>query len=242
MILSIAVMHTPERPDRRAMLRAQTKALGGAEQIERHTDRYTVCEDTIDRKRGVWKNARRAWTALGPRATHHLVLQDDMLPCRNFFSHVNDILTALPDSPIGLASRWNIVQKARDRGDAYWQSCGVGSGGMLILPADIARDFIDWSDRETRAEYPHDDRRLTLYLLSRNLRVWHTTPSLLEHIGAENSTVGHSRSSAYSYWFLDNDPVPQDWSTVPERPVLHTGKSNALGDRERILISPEVTR
>lgn len=47
-----------------------------------------------------WATHARAWTAHNPGATHHLVLQDDAVPCRDLIQGTERLL---PDLPAGMA-------------------------------------------------------------------------------------------------------------------------------------------
>ncbi len=46
---------------------------------------------------GVWANSRLAWLERDPDATHHLVLEDDILPCRDLLAGIERAVSFLPD-------------------------------------------------------------------------------------------------------------------------------------------------
>jgi hypothetical protein len=52
------------------------------------------------------RTARRAWAAVGEGATHHLVIQDDMLLIDGFAKHVRAAIEAMPQELLCLFSEW----------------------------------------------------------------------------------------------------------------------------------------
>ena len=47
-----------------------------------------------DRGLGIWDTCSRAWEMHDPAATHHLVLQDDALPCRDLLAGLEAAITS----------------------------------------------------------------------------------------------------------------------------------------------------
>ncbi|NEE50650.1 hypothetical protein G3M55_39350, partial [Streptomyces sp. SID8455] len=67
---------------------------------------------------GALRTARAAWAAVAPDATHHVVLQDDVVPCREFAAQVAHAVRELPDTPLALYANWNSWNGAATRAAA----------------------------------------------------------------------------------------------------------------------------
>ena len=81
--LSLVVMHAAWNTSRRVHLQNLMRSLGGLREIRAETVYFHVERD-VDRS-GLWPTARKAWKrGLYTDCTHHLVIQDDVLACRNF--------------------------------------------------------------------------------------------------------------------------------------------------------------
>src|SRR4051812_27366794 len=52
------------------------------------------------------RTAKRAWAALGADATHHLVLQDDVLLVDGFSAHLHEAVAARPHDALALYAHW----------------------------------------------------------------------------------------------------------------------------------------
>lgn len=213
--LSLAITTTPHRY-RQALLREQTAAMGGLATILTHVTRYTVCTDTAGR--GCWWNTVDALARTGGGATHHLVLQDDFLPCRDFLAALPVILARRPEHAVSLFSMRKAVHEARALGHAWRTSRNDVIGGTVVLPVGWIRPYLAWARAHFDPAYPHDDVRLGAWLIEHGHRVWNTTPSLLEHAGDGFSVMGHGNRNRVATWFLgDTSPLVFDWS-VPETP------------------------
>ena len=194
--LSLAIMHAAFHPQRRSLLTTLMRSLGGLQTIQKRTTAFKVVEDWT--KEGPWPTARRAWLeGVTGRASHHLVLQDDVAVCPDFFRHVLSAITACPNEVISLYANSKKAEEARDAASAWAcisQSCW---GQGLIVPTNQINPFLRWEAEHFTPTYPHDDDRLVLYLLSKGAFVHYTVPSLVQHLGVGVSLLGH------------NNPIPQ---------------------------------
>lgn len=196
---------------------------------------YRIIPDT--HLEGVWPTTRRAWLSILDRApdegaTHGIVLQDDMLPCRRFRATVEAAIAARPKVPIVIfCARPAAVAHARTRGHSWIESADGAWGGAVVLPIDMAREFVDWCDRHVDPAYPHDDGRLTLWAFWTGRRFWLTVPSLVEHLLPRDSLLGHhggfKRTAA---WYVD-DPPAIDWTPALNAPTSH-GRMGPVTRRE----------
>ena len=168
--LSITVMHAPWSRARAERIDALVADLGGAYVVE------------AVRGAGVWDTARRAWLAHGALATHHLVVQDDAVPCARFRERVLGAIAARPAHVVTLYThRAREVAAARERGDAWAWGPDCAYGVASILPCEMIAPFLAWSEAHVRADYPHDDNRLGLWARATGRGVWTTVPQLVDH-------------------------------------------------------------
>ncbi len=142
--------------------------------------KLTVCRD--DYLEGIWQNSRRAWLAYDPDATHHLVLEDDVLPSR-------DVLAGIEFSLAHLKERDQcIVRFFSD--NPYLKTYALGSfieldtltAQALVLPTGLIDSFMDWTVVNTADNVWLADARLSLWAHDCRIPVYHTIPSLFEHL------------------------------------------------------------
>jgi hypothetical protein len=172
----------------------------------------------LDRGRGLWDTARRAWLTCNTEKTHHLVLQDDVVLCNRFLDAVEFIKNCIP--PNNVISFCNDFgpdsDEAMKRNIRWIRTKAVRSAQALMIPSPLVPRWITWCDLNVREDYPHDDIRLEMYLIAERLYCWNTTPSLVQHragpsirgrVNAEN--LPHQAR----YFVSDNDPLVFKWAT-----------------------------
>ena len=204
-VVSLAVMHAAFDPRRKSMLTELLPRLAG------DWGSVSVIEDH-DRV-GPWPTARRAWLSAAPDATHHVVVQDDVLPCERFFEHMRAALAAAPDSMVCAYSN-NRLAQAPEVATSSWVYIPDNAWGQcLAMPSSRARHYVEWCDQVVPASYPHDDGRFHLYACSQGLPVLCTQPSLVDHLGADSSTLGHrGRFPQRARVFEAQISPTKDWS------------------------------
>jgi len=189
-----------------------------------------------DRKQNRWDTGRRSMLAYDPNCSHHVVIQDDVLPCRDLLAGLTKALEHVPpDAPVcGYvgARRPNapLVSAAIGRAAAQkasWITMHTLNWGPLIaLPTNIIDEMIAYCDPLTTID--NYDRRLSRYWeLRRGVRIWYTVPSLVDHrdgpsmVPGRVSTVHHSGSRgcriAHGFHGHDRSALDLDWSG----PVVH---------------------
>jgi hypothetical protein len=157
-------------------------------------------------KAGPWLTAKRAWQAAHPGATHHLVVQDDALPCRNAIHGCVQAIQAVHESLDGQPAVVSFFCKVWERAreihieaadsvryrsrtaktgepiEAAWMRLGVLAGGVAnCLPTSIIPDFLQWGEAHVSPKVPHDDHRLSMFCTARQIPIYATVPSLFEH-------------------------------------------------------------
>ncbi len=79
-----------------------------------------------------------------------------------------------------------------------------------IMPVPMVEDFLLFAKQHIKPEIYFDNNRLSLWALKRNIKIWATAPSLVEHIGWSETTLrggykeGHrfSPEQRMSRWFI----------------------------------------
>ncbi|HEX2910409.1 MAG TPA: hypothetical protein VH186_06340 [Chloroflexia bacterium] len=173
--LAINIQHTPRR-DR------WTKALVSL--IE--DSRVTVVTDETN---NLWNGAQQTLTTYTKAHTHMLVLQDDILPCKDLIKTAEQLIELLPDKFITLFSNKNIILQAR----AEYKSWALVNKFLMaqayIMPIPMIEDFLPWATTHIKPQIYFDDDRLGMYLYYHNLKAYATSPSLVEHLGWNQSTL-----------------------------------------------------
>jgi hypothetical protein len=95
-------------------------------------------------------------------------------------------------------------------------------------PVAVIDDFIEWADRHIKPDIYFDDDRWAMYCFYHERRVWATAPSLVEHIGWNETTLGggykpdfrfdlrKKASTRMADWFVgfENSPESIEWKNI----------------------------
>ncbi len=178
-----------------------------------------VCIDEFSE--GIWPNARRAWENYSPEATHHMVLEDDVMPGKDLISGVELALNYLDDgSVISLFSARENIKEAEEQGFS-WIKLSRSTGQGLVAPVELIDDWLAWSDRNVRPKAPAADTRWEIYGIAHKMPFFHTVPTLIEHIGANdrvlskasgNRPIGHTVGRSPCFLGEDKSCKEIDWS------------------------------
>lgn len=213
MKLSAVIMAHPKRAEQVEHLRAQ---LG---------DLPVVWDEKQDR----WDTGKRAMLAYDPACTHHLVIQDDVLPCRDLLAGVKVALEHVPDATLCL-----YVGRRRPHAHAVSRACAQADrlraafitmhtlnwGPGIAVPTAAIDEMVAYSDKLT--EIKNYDRRLSRYWeCEAKVRIWYTWPSLLDHADGPSLVHGrvgtdreHGRISRVAHRFIGESvsALSVDWS------------------------------
>lgn len=213
--LSVAMMAHPKRAE-------QVKAICA------RLDRDVPV--TWDEKGSRWDTGRRAMLAYDPACTHHAVIQDDVIPCRDLFAGLEVALAYVPENVAvcGYVGRVRpfaemVTQAARraQRLNASWLMMHTLNWGPLIaVPTGLIPEMIRHCD--LLKDIPNYDRRLSRYFeLQRGVKTWYTWPSLVDHadgpslvpgrIGTDRAKAAHCRV-AHTFIGADASALDVDWS------------------------------
>lgn len=215
--LSVAVMAHPKRSEMVDDL------------LERLDAPATVVWDEIQDRHDT---GVRSLEAFDPDCTHHMVIQDDALPCRDLTAGVIEALAHVPDGHplscyIGRVKPFarevdRIVAKAHD-GVSFIRMAGIYWGPCIVTPTDVLPELCKWF-RATPG-IKNYDRRTSRWFEARKRECWHAWPPLVDHRGDESLTHGHTaRRTAHKALGPDRSALELDW----------TGEVLALPNAERM--------
>ena len=155
-----------------------------------------------------WKTAELChYDFLSTGATHHLLLQDDVVWHPGAIGQLERAVEAHPD-------------KFKEAGEAgmSWLTGKATWGTVTCWPEPLLREFLAWEREWIRPDSKHDDGRYDCFLHWAGVDSWITAPTLFEHAEVR-STLGHVTplpSSKRSSWVWRPDLNGEvDWSTEP---------------------------
>jgi hypothetical protein len=165
------------------------------------------------------RTAKLAWAASQDGATHHLVLQDDVVPIRNFARHMARAVAAQPAAGIAFYVHWRSPQNAyyARRAAAAGMAWAPLSGTEwtptlgLVLPVADARALAAYL-ATLPDELRHDDDYIVLFCAERDISMFCTIPHLLDH-GGHPSLAGFDHEGKRYGTVFDAawDPPTSHW-------------------------------
>jgi len=199
--LSVAVMTHPRRLDH-----AQTLAAA------LHPHPVDIVLDPVpDGPPESLRTAVRAWAAAGD-ATHHLVLQDDVVVIDGFIDHVLQDVVEFPEAALAYFAHWSCLNGMAVRLGALldarwveaiheWTPCLA-----LVLPRRVALGFAEFG-----LSYHHEPRRddnvMQLLLTSKGVPTYLSVPCLVNHTPLP-SLLGHDpKGTRKAACFLGDLPL-----------------------------------
>jgi len=143
----------------------------------------TIVDDGI----GPWKTARAAWLTSHKNATHHVVFEDDAVPCHDLMCGMRVALEAVPNQVVSFFSfrRWadgkSPISLARKVGSS-WGTCDIAATNVAIaMPTCWISEWLAFCARHIKPECPVQSVRLDCWLAMTKRRCWFTVPSLVDH-------------------------------------------------------------
>jgi hypothetical protein len=167
------------------------------------------CDITWDRRNDRHDTGARAIEAYNPKATHHVVVQDDALLCGDFVNTLTEACRyAHPFAPLGLyhggkggARSAHVVahNHAVDAGARWLIRKGPIWGPGIVYPVATIPDLLKYFKTSAVQNY---DRRVMRYYQSVEQDCWYTVPSLVDHRTEENpSLCGHDLPNRHARLF-----------------------------------------
>lgn len=182
-----------------------------------------------DQKQDRWETGRRSMLSFDPDATHHLVVQDDAIVCRDLVSALTTALDHVPElSPVCLyvgrvrphaRGVSEAARRAKSTGASWLVMTGLCWGVGVVMPTSVIRRMVAECDKLDVANY---DSRMSVYFERRGTPVYYTWPSLVEHRDSP-SLVPHRAGKRHAHNFIgaDASALDIDWS----RPAVDVRQS-----------------
>lgn len=201
-------------PSRAAYAEALKRRLGRGVRI--------VYDPEPDAARNPWRAARAAWEEIATtRAiTHGLVVQEDVIPCREFLWHAKLALQARPSRITSFYLGDQPAVTARDQLVAV-QRCASWVLGhpsswvpalALAIPIDLVESLVDYDDG---SEPVADDEVYGRWTRLHRLPWYATIPSLVDHDDDAPSLMRdpYARGARRASCYVGNvDPHRIDWT------------------------------
>lgn len=163
---------------------------------------------------------------LGSNATHHVVIQDDAIVCRDLLAGLDEAVKVSRDRLVGLyvgnltphADRADKqVKAARESGRSWLAMPGPYWGVGIVIPTVHLESLVEFFRKSQEKNY---DRRIERWAAQAKVECWYTMPSLVDHrSGVENPSLVPNRTSLTrnARWFIGEDAsaLDVDWSLTP---------------------------
>jgi hypothetical protein len=184
----------------------------------------------------------RAMEAHDPTCTHHLVIQDDALPCADLLAGIEKALVHVPDGHpasfyIGKVRPFrSAVTKAvaRAEGASWIVMAGIYWGPAIVVPTASIVELSAWYRGKHGARHQNYDRRVSKWFERQDLGCWYSWPSLVDHRGDDSLVQGRSGvRRAHRALTPEESALDVDWSgEVVEMP--HTERLDRNRQRRAV--------
>lgn len=209
--LSIAIMHCPYYAERQLIVKRIINQIGHSNILNKLED-FAVIEDW--KKKGVWHNGKKSWEfCLSTKATHHLVLQDDIILCEDFLPTVKKLIEVFPNKIMSLYANRKICEEAKLK-NIRWVEISDGTWGQaLLFPREQTKLFLVWEKNNILENFKSFDARAAIYCVKNNVTPLCPMPSLVNHLLPSNSTLGYNNKKRVARWFEEKKSYLQyNWS------------------------------
>lgn len=173
-----------------------------------------------DRWSDRWDTGSRSMLAYTAEATHHLVVQDDAIVCRDLVAGLEQALNALSDQRqptplcLYLSKHSPYLQRSHTwPSNVTWlRKTGMASGVGIVMPVELIEPAIAWGN--PRRDIKNYDTRIGRFLQSQSVLTWHPWPSLVDHRNSPSLVAGRGQRGRYASRFLgvDNSALDVDWA------------------------------
>lgn len=137
----------------------------------------------FDRKNNVWDTCRRAWLAHDFDAEYGVVIQDDALITSDFYAKAEKILTGdFIYSFYAGNMLQNRIRMAEERGKDHVISGMIFNEIALCMKMSRVRNMVKFCD----AKKTDTDHEIVKWARAKNLNIFYTIPSLVDHRDEES--------------------------------------------------------
>jgi len=189
----------------------------------------------------------RALQAFDPEATHHLVIQDDALPCRDLLATIERALAFVPEGhPVSFYTgrvrpfRQKIERMVRVAGSASWlRFPGPYWGPAIVVPTASIPGLVDWWYSPRGSGVKNYDRRIARFFQRDGIDCFYSWPSLVDHRGDTSLVTGHTTGRhAHRSLPEHRSGFEVDWSgpvlTLPDAERLDAARQQAALKAKRL--------
>lgn len=214
--LAISVAHCAARPER-------VETLKSMEQVIR-ADPYggAICIEAAPGKPHEW--SFRQWKGAVNRSRSHCVLlNDDLILCKDFLAIVRKVIEARPNHLINLYNSHDLAHVAVERKLSWLTSVNGLIGNAYVLPTEHLRAFLEWRAHNLTPgtiELLSEDNLLNLWAMEQGALVWHTVPALVDHDTSVPSCFDNTQVRKPTVGPLP-DMSAVDWNTD----AIHVGRA-----------------
>ena len=177
-----------------------------------------------DRHNDRWDTGRRSLLAYDPAATHHLVVQDDAIVCRDLVAGIEKAVLHSGDRPVGLymgrilrpGSELDVAYRKAEQTRSPWVKMkGPWWGVGIVIPTAHIDALVAWGDG--RGDIANYDKRISRWYEQRGVVCWYTRPSLVEHRhGGKNPSLieGRTGRNRHAHRFIGKgqSALDVDWA------------------------------
>lgn len=211
---ALGIPHAPWKPERVESFARLGKALFGphvpVETQGADKLRYRVFSDR--EPNWVWSYKLWSW-ACETGATHLLQLQDDAIVAPDFWRHLRAMVAAVPDGVIGLESVHPVAAQCVG---PWYTTPDMLIGPGYVVPIPQLRMFLEWRSilRKGAIESVSEDTMLGLWTFFTGRRIWHPTPTIIDHDTDLPSTYGndgHKYRRPEFTWSRGGKSLPASW-------------------------------
>lgn len=199
-------------------------------------DQLGDCEVVWDRHNDRHETGLRSILAYDPKASHHMVVQDDAILCRDLRAGVEQLIEFTDNHPVALymgnvgpqaAALRAMVNSTTPR---FVAGEGPHWGVAIALPTAHIPDLAAWYEKQ---DIPNYDRRISRWYSKEKIECWYTAPSLVQHRKDNPSLVQGRNGGRQAVWFIGEDESALDleWSTepwTPPRTVIFEGPKGRI--------------
>lgn len=168
------------------------------------------------------RTAALAWRIIDRTATHHLVVQDDIVLCDSFAVEIAACVQAMPEAALTFFAHWGSRLSSAARlailcGLSWTEIIGdyVPTVAM-ILPADVAREL---AEALKTSGNRHDDVVARDYLRMAGVDARLSVPNLVEHLELPSLAVNDPLGIRHAACFVPRNPNPARWGREVLSPV-----------------------
>ncbi|MBB5159536.1 hypothetical protein [Saccharopolyspora phatthalungensis] len=160
------------------------------------------------------RTALAAWRSIEPEATHHLVVQDDMILSDGLVERARRAASAMPDAALSFFSIWDSRNGGAVRlgalAGARWVAAAseYTPSAVLLLPRSVAAGFVEFAERRTDT-WP-DDILMRQYLREAGVASYVSVPNAAEHADLPSISGNRFRGPRKSVCWPDEDATSDE--------------------------------